>query len=121
MPTVAYQGIEGSHSHVILLEYLSARGEAAELVGFPTSKDVALAVVNGQANFGILPIDNASSGTFRDGYDLIARHDLRPVREVVGRTEQTLLALEGATLSALRRVYGLPSALEGAAGSSRRW
>jgi chorismate mutase/prephenate dehydratase len=108
----AYQGIEGSHSQVILKQHFAKRAEDVELIGVPTFRDVAIAVTTGRARFGMLPLDNATSGTFRDGYDLVALYDMVPVREINQRMDQRLLALPGATLAGLRQVHGHPIALD---------
>ena len=80
MVIAAFQGVEGAHSEVVLRAHFAARGEAVETLGVPSFRDVAAAVVSGRARYGLLPVDNVISGTFRDGYDLIAQFDLEPVR-----------------------------------------
>ncbi len=110
--TAAYQGIEGSHSQVILQDHFKKRGAEVDLIGAPTFRDVAVAVATGKARYGLLPLDNAISGTFRDGYDLIVRYNLAPVREIARRLDQKLLAIEGATLAEIREIHGHPIALE---------
>jgi len=108
----AYQGIDGSHFHVVLAEHFARRGEQVELCGVTSFRDVAVAVTTGRARYGLLPVDNSTSGTFRDGYDLMDRYGLSPVREIVSRLDERLLGVDGATLAGLRRIYAHPIALE---------
>jgi chorismate mutase/prephenate dehydratase len=112
MATAAFQGIEGAHSEVVLRAHFAARGEPVETIGVPTFRDVAATVVSGKARYGLLPIDNVISGTFRDGYDLIAQFDLQPVREIMWRMDHRLLGVRGATLAGLRRIEAHPIVLE---------
>ncbi|HEX9294802.1 MAG TPA: prephenate dehydratase domain-containing protein, partial [Polyangiaceae bacterium] len=112
MVTAAFQGIEGAHSEVALRSHFGARSKAVETIGVPTFRDVAAAIVAGRARYGLLPVDNAIAGTFRDGYDLIAQYDLVPVREIVWRMDHRLLGLPGATLAGLRRIEGHPIVLQ---------
>jgi chorismate mutase/prephenate dehydratase len=112
MVTAAFQGIEGAHSQVALRTHFAGRGDKVETLGVPTFRDVAAAVVAGRARYGLLPIDNAIAGTFRDGYDLVAQYDLLPVREIVWRMDHRLLGLPGSTLAGLRRVEAHPIVLE---------
>jgi len=112
MVTAAFQGIEGAHSDVALRTHFEARGDKVETVGVPTFREVAAAVVAGRARYGLLPIDNAIAGTFRDGYDLVAQYDLLPVREILWRMDHRLLGLPGSTLAAIRRIEAHPIVLE---------
>jgi 3-deoxy-7-phosphoheptulonate synthase len=112
MPIAAFQGIEGAHSDVALHAHFAERGEAVETAGVSTFREVASAVVSGRARYGLLPIDNAIAGTFRDGYDLIAQYDLKPVREILWRMDHRLLGVPGATVAGIRRIEGHPIVLE---------
>ncbi len=104
----AYQGIEGAHSEVALGAYFDALETPAERVGMPTFRQVAMGVATGKADVGLLPIDNAIAGTVRDGYDLIAQYDLKPICELQWRMDHRLLGVPGATLSGVREVLAHP-------------
>jgi chorismate mutase/prephenate dehydratase len=112
MPVAAFQGIEGAHSEVALASHFAGRSEPIETVGVATFREVASAVVSGRARYGLLPVDNAIAGTFREGYDLIAQYDLVPVREIVWRMDHRLLGVRGATVAGVRRIEAHPIVLE---------
>jgi 3-deoxy-7-phosphoheptulonate synthase len=112
MPIAAFQGIEGAHSDVALRAHFAGHAEPIETAGVPTFREVASAVVSGRARYGLLPLDNAIAGTFRDGYDLIAQYDLKPVREILWRMDHRLLGVPGATVAGIRRIEGHPIVLE---------
>jgi len=112
MVIAAYQGIDGAHSDVALRAHFRDRKVEVETLGLPTYRDVAVAVLSGRARYGLLPLENSIAGTFRDGYDLIARYELRPVREIVWRMQHRLLGIAGAELSKIRVIEAHPSVLE---------
>jgi chorismate mutase/prephenate dehydratase len=112
MITAAYQGVDGAYSDVLLRKHFGARGQEVETLGLPTFRDVAVALLAGRARYGVLPLENTLTGTFRVGYDLIAQYDLVPVRDVVFRMDHRLLGVPGATLAGLTRIEAHPIVLE---------
>lgn len=112
MLIAAYQGIEGAHSDVALRAHFHEREAELATVGLPTFREVAVAVLSGRARYGLLPIDNAISGTFRDGYDLVAQYDLRPVREIVWKMQHRLVGIPGSELAGIREIEAHPMVLE---------
>lgn len=99
---IAYQGIEGSFSHRTLA------GHKGEKVGLPTFRDVYEAVLNGEADLGLLPIENTLAGTIYETIDLLSQGDLKIVGELHTQVEHSLLALPGAKIS---KVLSHPKAL----------
>lgn len=71
-------------------------------------EDVMEAVSEGRARYGVVPIENSSTGGITDVYDLIRRYRLAVVGEKCIRIEHHLLGLPGAALSDIRRVYSHP-------------
>ncbi len=112
MATAAYLGVEGGITHAILSSCFRGDDSVELLGGFGSFRDVAVALTTGKVRYGIFPIDNAISGTFHNGYDLIAQYSLRPLREIVWRMDYRLLGVQGATLSGLRRIIAYPFVLE---------
>lgn len=112
MLIAAYQGVDGAHSDVALRAHFHARNASVETLGLPSFREVAIAVVSGRARYGLLPVENTIGGTFRDGYELIARYELRPVREILWRMQHRLLAIPGAELAKIRVIEAHPSVLE---------
>jgi chorismate mutase/prephenate dehydratase len=109
---VAYQGTEGSYSHMAARRHFAAYAGEAVLRGFDTFPDILEAVKDGAATYALLPIENTTAGSINEAYDLLARMDLALVGEEVQTVCHCLLALEDVPLSRIRRVYSQIQALE---------
>jgi len=68
-------------------------------------------VDGGAAEFGVVPIENSIGGSIHRNYDLLLSHDLPIVAEVELPVVHQLLALPGASLASIARVYSHPQAL----------
>lgn len=108
---VAYQGTEGSYSHLAAQRRYSGHAGGALLAGFDSFRQVAGAVLSGAADLALLPIENTTAGSINETYDLLAAGGLVITGEVVAAIEHCLLALPGAALADLRAVLSHPQAL----------
>lgn len=99
---VCFFGAPGSYSQQAMFDCF---GE--EVTAFPAStfKEVMEAVQNGSADFGVLPIENTTTGGITDSYDLLMEYDNFIVGEHVVKIEHALLALPGARLEDIKTVY----------------
>lgn len=105
---VVYFGEKGAFTEQAMLEYFGK-----EITSFhrPTFQEVMEIVANGEAKYGVLPIENTSTGSITDIYDLMVKHDITIVAEHVVRVEQALLAKPGARLEDIKTVYSHPQGL----------
>ena len=104
---IAYQGEPGAFS-----EAAARRVDAdPQLVPCRTFEEVFETVEAAPATYGVLPIENSIGGSIHRNYDLLLAHDLPIVAEVELPVVHHLLALPGATLDGLRRVYSHPQGL----------
>jgi prephenate dehydratase len=77
-----------------------------------TFDDVARAVVNGHADFGVLPVENLIAGPVHESLDALARHEsLERLGEHSLPVHLALLGLPGATVRGIRQVLSHPVAL----------
>ena len=106
--TVAFFGEPGSYTEQALMRAL---GEECERKSCPTFAAVVEAVENGAAKYGVVPIENTTTGDISDLYDLMAEHAVYPVAEQVIKIEHVLAAVEGATEEGLKEVFSHPQAL----------
>jgi chorismate mutase / prephenate dehydratase len=108
---IAYQGVEGSYSHLAAQRRYGGRPGGALLAGFDSFRAAADAVVHGAADLALLPIENTTAGSINETYDLLADGTLHITGEVVSSIEHCLLALPGVSLDELRVVSSHPQAL----------
>ncbi len=108
---IAYQGVEGSYSHLAAQRRYGARTGGALLSGHDTFRSAADAVVNGIADLALLPIENTTAGSINETYDLLADGKLHVTGEVISAIHHCLLALPGVSVEELRVVISHPQAL----------
>jgi len=108
---VAYQGVEGSFSHIAAQRRYAGRPGGALLTGHDSFRAAAEAVTSGAADLALLPIENTTAGSINETYDLLAAGSLHITGEVVSAIEHCLLALHGVAIADLRTVISHPQAL----------
>ena len=106
---VGFQGVSGSFSEEALLLYFN---EQVEAIPVPEFEDIFHAIRNGHIKYGVLPVENSSTGAISQVYDLLNQQDAYIVGEVCLRVEQHLLVLPGATLEDIQVVYSHPQGFE---------
>lgn len=104
----AIQGERGAFSHEAAL---SALGEGIEVVPRPSFEALFAAVVEGDADRAVVPIENSLTGSIHENYDRLRSGPLHIVGETQLRIRQCLIARPGASLASLRRVASHPVAL----------
>jgi prephenate dehydratase len=104
----AYLGPEGTNSHEALL----AAGLQAEYVGFPTVGAVVGAVQQGEADCGLVPIENSREGGVGATLDALVfdAPDVWIVGEVVHRVSYCLCAAEPIAPDEVCTVHSHPQA-----------
>jgi len=105
---IAYAGEPGAFAEDALLSYFGAAAPSLSVTSFG---DVRVAVIDGRAIYGVLPIENLINGTVRETLDLLRDGALEIVGEVVVPVSLVLAALPGVTLEQVERVYSHAQAL----------
>lgn len=105
---VVYFGERGAFTEQAMTEYF---GEHITSFNKTTFKDVMETVADGEALFGVLPIENTSTGSISDIYDLMVDYDITIIAEHVVKVEQALLGIAGAAIEDLETVYSHPQGL----------
>ncbi|HYN23357.1 MAG TPA: prephenate dehydratase [Thermoanaerobaculia bacterium] len=108
---VAYQGVEGSYSHLTAQRRYTGTPGGVLLEGHETFRGAADAVRSGASDRALLPIENTTAGSINETYDLLAEGGLVITAEVVSRIEHCLLGLPGAHVEELRTILSHPQAL----------
>ena len=73
MIRVAFQGELGAFSELATYEFF---GSTVEVVPKETFVGVFDAVSNGEADHGVIPIENSLTGSIHENYDLLLKYDL---------------------------------------------
>lgn len=104
---VAIQGEPGSFSHEAALKL----EPAADIVPCSLSADVFAALSNGNVDAAVIPIENSLAGSVLEHFDLLLTHDVRVERETLLRIRHNLIAVSGASVDTIDRVFSHPVAL----------
>ncbi len=105
---VAFQGERGAYSEAAAVTFF---GDSVEVMPCPDFDAVFEAVTYGQADRGVLPVENSLAGSIHRNYDLLLRYELSIVGEVQIPIAHQLIALPGVTLADIKKVYSHPQAL----------
>lgn len=108
MKTIAYQGTEGSFSHMTAERIL---GATCNTKGFPTFREVFEAVEKGEVDLALMPIENTLAGTIYETLDLMSQGNLQIIGAAQTQIRHSLLALPGASVQNIRKVLSHPKAL----------
>ena len=99
---VAYSGVPGAFSESAVVGFF---GDDCERIHFKTFDEVFAAVADGRARYGVVPVENSSSGSINTVYDLMGQYALNIVGEQLVRVEHCLLGVPGAKLEDVKTVY----------------
>jgi len=98
---VSVLGPKGTFSHAAGLRHFGSSSDILLHRGFPEIFD---AVERGEADYGVVPIENSTEGVVSQTLDLFTDSSLRIVGEVIVPVSYCLLA-SGGGLEGIRRVY----------------
>ncbi|HWR60096.1 MAG TPA: prephenate dehydratase [Clostridia bacterium] len=100
--TVGYQGVPGCYSFQTSLLYF---GEETETLSCRSFRDVFEALAEGRIEYGVLPIENSTSGSINEVYDLLREYEFHIIGEKCLKVEHSLLGVKGAVPGDIREVY----------------
>lgn len=106
---VSIQGYAGAFHEAAARRHFVDR----EVITVPahTFSDVVRQVESGEADLGLMAIENTLAGSLMENYDLLQTANLRITAEVYLRIRLNLMAMPGTDLSQLRQVHSHPVAL----------
>jgi chorismate mutase/prephenate dehydratase len=111
---VAYLGPEGTFSHQAVKRQFGLQARATPMGSIP---GVFEEVERGNADFGVVPIENTTEGIVHHTLDSFMESDLKVSAEIALEVMMCLLTRAGTDLAQIERVYSIPIAL----GQCRRW
>jgi prephenate dehydratase len=99
---IAYQGEPGAYSE----QAVRAVFPRGETMPCDTVRLVFSRVTSGEADAGVVPVENSQAGSVNETYDLLLHSDLVQVRgQSIVRVDHALLAPPGSRLEQIRRAY----------------
>jgi len=101
-PRIVYQGEPGAYSEMACLDFF---GPDCNCHGLKSFDAVFQAVAEGRADYGVVPIENSSTGAIRQVYELLGEYEHYVVGETTVKVEHCLMAPAGATLDTITHVY----------------
>ena len=104
---IAIQGEPGSFSH----EAATKLVVDAVVVPCSLSADVFAALVEGAVEAAVIPIENSLAGSVLEHFDLLLAHDVKVERETLVLIRHNLIAVSGAAMDEINRVFSHPVAL----------
>ncbi len=111
MIKIAIQGEPGSFSHEAATKFALNAGEDAQIVPLSLSAEVFSALSRGEVDAAAIPIENSLAGSVSEHFDLMLAHDVIIEREVLLRIRHNLIAISGADINQIDRVFSHPVAL----------
>lgn len=105
----ALLGQEGTFSHKACTQFFGANVSAMPL---PSFRSIFQAVKDGEADFGVLPLENSLTGSIHANYDLLLEYDLRIVGEITLRIVHHLIGHRGTGIEGIKRVFSHPQGFQ---------
>lgn len=99
------QGVPGAYSHQAALRFF---GEGSSISFCPQFADVFAAIESGEADYGVVPMENSAAGSVSEVYSLIMKYKFYIVGAVNVFVRHCLCAKEGAQV---KNVLSHPQAL----------
>ena len=104
---IAYPGTHGSFSAAAAQEAFPA----GECVGYATFPEAAQAVIDGKADYALLPVENSFAGAVLTTYSLLEKLPLHIVGETMKAVRHQLLGVPGARMEDIRQISSHPQAI----------
>lgn len=105
---VCFQGVPGAFSESALIEYF---GSGTDKMNVDDFEDVFKAIKENRCDYGIVPIENSSTGGVSEVCDLLRKYGLYIVGEKSIKIDQNLLGLKDASIEDIKEVYSHPQGL----------
>lgn len=106
---VGFPGVSGAFTEEALIKFF---GEGCKRNAYEEFEDVFLALQKGEVDYGIIPIENSSTGAISDTYDLLRKYGFYILGEECIRIEQHLIGLEGSIVEEIDEIYSHPQGIE---------
>ncbi len=114
---IGFLGPEGTFSEQAVMKHF---GQSARRLPLSSIEEVFQEVEAGNADFGVVPIENSGEGAVHSTLDMFFNSSLKMCGEIELRVHQFLLS-RGGSLEAIERVYSHPQSLAQCRGWLREY
>lgn len=105
---IAIQGFEGCFHQIAAQHYFGKNEFITPCVSF---SEVVKSVASGEADAGVMAIENSTAGSILPNYDLLQRSDLYVVGEIYLHIRQHLMTMPGVSPEEIKEIHSHPMAL----------
>ncbi|OOF49410.1 chorismate mutase [Rodentibacter genomosp. 1] len=109
---IAFLGKRGSYSNLAARNYAGRYQKPFVEVGCQSFEQVFEKVKNGEADVGVLPLENTTSGAINEVYDLLQHTDLSLVGELAYPIKHCVLVNGTTDLSQIDTLYSHPQVIQ---------
>ncbi len=106
--TVVYAGVPGAYAEEAAIKFFGGQVNYTNVKKF---EDVIKAVAEGDAEYGVIPIENSSAGFVTGNYDIIRTGGVKIVSQITIDINHCLLGLQESVLSDITKVYSHPQGI----------
>ena len=106
---IAYQGREGGNGYEAAKKFF---GDEAKLVKKKSFEDVLESIRSSESYYGILPLENSSTGMVNEVLDILADYNCKIVGEVYLTIEYALMANKNTNIDNIKKVISHHQALK---------
>jgi 3-deoxy-7-phosphoheptulonate synthase len=105
----AFLGEIGTFSHKACTQYFGTKVAALPMSSF---RAIFEAIKEGNAEFGVIPLENSLTGSIHENYDLLLEYNLRIIGEITLRIMHHLIGHPGAKVKTIGRVFSHPQVFQ---------
>ncbi|MCT4661765.1 MAG: prephenate dehydratase [Tissierellales bacterium] len=106
---LGFQGVEGSYSEAALRGFFG--GYNYEKNAYSSFGELIDSIINGDIDYGVLPVENSSTGAVTEIYDLLNKKKLQIIGEHYLKINHQLMVKQGESINDIKRVYSHPQAI----------
>lgn len=110
--SIAFLGMRGSYSNMASRQFVKKYQSSLIELSCDSFQQVFDKVNEGEAEFGVLPLENTTSGSINDVYDLLQHTDLAVVGELAYPIKHCILANGNIDLAEIDTLYSHPQVIQ---------
>ncbi len=109
---IAFLGMLGSYSNLAARQYAERYQKELIELSCESFRQVFTVVEDGKADYGVLPLENTTSGSINDVYDLLQHTDLHLVGELTYPIQHCVLISTPTDLAQIDTLYSHPQVIQ---------